>query len=325
VRIAVSGSIANDHLMTFPGRISDQLVADQLHTVSLSFLVDTLDIRRGGVGANIAFGMGQLGARPILVGAAGEDFEEYRVWLDRHGVDTSAVHISQVRHTARFVCTTDSEHNQIGSFYTGAMAEAREIELKAVLDRAGGVDLVCISADDPEAMSRHTEECRDRGIPFAADFSQQIARMEGSEIRTLTEGATYLFSNEYEKELIETKTGWSDEEILGKVGTRVTTLGAKGVRIDRAGEEPIVVGVPKEEVRAEPTGVGDAFRAGFLSGLAWGVSLERAAQVGCMLATLVIETVGTQEYELRRANFLERFTKQYGHDAAEEIQAHLPA
>jgi len=311
--------------MTFPGRFSDQLVADQLHTVSLSFLVDTLDIRRGGVGANIAFGMGQLGARPILVGAAGEDFEEYRAWLDRHGVDTSAVHISRVRHTARFVCTTDSAHNQIGSFYTGAMAEAREIELKAVLDRVGGVDLVCISADDPEAMARHTEECRDRGIPFAADFSQQIARMEGSEIRTLTEGATYLFSNEYEKELIETKTGWSDEEILGKVGTRVTTLGAKGVRIDRAGEEPIVVGVPKEEVRAEPTGVGDAFRAGFLSGLAWGVGLERAAQVGCMLATLVIETVGTQEYELRRANFLERFTKQYGHDAAEEIKAHLPA
>jgi adenosine kinase len=323
VRIAVTGSIANDHLMTFPGRFADQLVADQLHTVSLSFLVDSLEIRRGGVGANIAFGMGQLGASPILVGAAGEDFEEYRSWLDRHGVDTESVHISELRHTARFVCTTDEAHNQIGSFYTGAMSEARQIELQTVVGRVGALDLVCISADDPEAMIRHTEECRNRSIPFAADFSQQIARMDGPDIRTLLEGATFLFANEYEKELIETKTGWTDKEILAKVGTRVVTLGAKGVRIDREGEEPIVVGVPDEERKADPTGVGDAFRAGFLSGLSWGVELERAAQVGCMLATLVIETVGTQEYELKRAHFMERFTKRYGQDAAAEISAHL--
>lgn len=323
MRIAVTGSIANDHLMTFPGRFSDQLVADQLHTVSLSFLVDRLDIRRGGVGANIAFGMGQLGARPILVGAAGEDFEDYRAWLDRHGVDTSSVHISEVLHTARFVCTTDSEQNQIGSFYTGAMSEARLIELSGVAERNGGFDLVCVSADDPEAMARHTEECRTRGIPFAADFSQQIARMDGEEIRNLTDGATYLFSNEYEKGLIESKTGWTDAEILEKVGTRVVTLGAKGVRIERKGEEPIVVGTPKEERKADPTGVGDAFRAGFLSGLSWGLPLERSAQLGCMLATLVIETVGTQEYELHRAHFLDRFTKAYGHDAASEIESLL--
>ncbi|MGI5351979.1 carbohydrate kinase family protein [Streptomyces sp. CA-250714] len=323
MRIAVCGSIANDHLMTFPGRFSDQLVADQLHTVSLSFLVDRLDIRRGGVGANIAFGMGQLGVRPVLVGAAGEDFEEYRAWLDRHGVDTESVHISEVAHTARFVCTTDADNNQIGSFYTGAMSEARNIEIQHVADRVGRLDLVLIGADDPEGMMRHTEECRTRGIPFAADYSQQIARMDGEGIRNLTDGATYLFSNEYEKELIEAKTGWSDEEVLQRVGTRVTTLGKKGARIDRAGEEPIVVGVAEEKKKADPTGVGDAFRAGFLSGLAWGVSLERAAQVGCMLATLVVETVGTQEYELRRVHFMERFTKAYGHDAATEVQAHL--
>ncbi|MBO8203088.1 carbohydrate kinase family protein [Streptomyces smyrnaeus] len=323
MRIAVCGSIANDHLMTFPGRFSDQLVADQLHTVSLSFLVDRLDIRRGGVGANIAFGMGQLGVRPVLVGAAGEDFEEYRAWLERHGVDTESVHISEVAHTARFVCTTDADNNQIGSFYTGAMSEARNIELQHVADRVGRLDLVLIGADDPEGMMRHTEECRTRGIPFAADYSQQIARMDGEGIRNLTDGATYLFSNEYEKELIETKTGWSDEEVLQRVGTRVTTLGKKGARIDRAGQEPIVVGVAEEKQKADPTGVGDAFRAGFLSGLAWGVSLERAAQVGCMLATLVVETVGTQEYELKRVHFMERFTKAYGHDAATEVQAHL--
>jgi adenosine kinase len=323
VRIAVSGSIAHDHLMTFPGRFADQLVGDQLHTVSLSFLVDSLDVRRGGVGANICYGMGQLGAAPILVGAAGADFEEYRAWLDRHGVDTGSVRISEILHTARFVCTTDADHNQIGSFYTGAMSDARLIELKAVADRVGGLDLVHIGADDPEAMLRHTEECRTRGIPFAADFSQQLARMDGTEIRTLTEGAAYLFHNEYEKALVESKTGWSAADVLARVGTRVTTLGARGVRIERAGEDPIEVGCPEEEAKADPTGVGDAFRAGFLSGLSWGTSLERAAQVGCMVATLVIETVGTQEYTLTRGPFMERFAKAYGEAAADEVRPHL--
>ncbi|WP_327157337.1 carbohydrate kinase family protein [Streptomyces tubercidicus] len=323
MRIAVTGSIATDHLMTFPGRFADQLVADQLHTVSLSFLVDELDVRRGGVAANISFGMGQLGTEPILVGAAGNDFEEYRAWLDRHGVDTRSVHISEVLHTARFVCTTDADHNQIGSFYTGAMSEARLIELQHVAERVGGLDLVLIGADDPEAMIRHTEECRTRGIPFAADFSQQIARMDGEAIRTLLVDAAYLFSNEYEKGLIESKTGWTDAEILAKVGTRVTTLGANGVRIERVGEAALEVGVPEENAKTDPTGVGDAFRAGFLSGLAWGVDLERAAQIGCMLATLVIETVGTQEYELHRSHFMDRFTKAYGHEAAAEVQQHL--
>ncbi|MFD4700991.1 carbohydrate kinase family protein [Streptomyces niveus] len=323
MRIAVTGSIATDHLMTFPGRFADQLVGDQLHTVSLSFLVDNLDVRRGGVGANICFGMGQLGTAPILVGAVGPDFEEYRAWLDRHGVDTASVRVSEVLHTARFVCTTDADHNQIGSFYTGAMSEARQIELKSVADRVGGLDLVLIGADDPEAMLRHTEECRARSIPFAADFSQQIARMDGDEIRLLLDGATYLFSNEYEKGLIESKTGWTDAEILARVGHRVTTLGSRGVRIERAGGDLIEVGCAEETAKLDPTGVGDAFRAGFLSGLAWGVGLERAAQVGCMVATLVIETVGTQEYTLRRNNFMDRFTKAYGDEAANEVRSHL--
>ncbi len=322
MRIAVTGSIATDHLMTFPGRFADQLVADQLHTVSLSFLVDNLDVRRGGVAANICFGMGLLGTRPILVGAAGSDFDEYRAWLDRHGVETGSVRISEVLHTARFVCTTDADHNQIGSFYTGAMSEARLIELKSVADRVGGLDLVSIGADDPEAMLRHTEECRSRNIPFAADFSQQIARMDGEEIRILLDGATYLFSNEYEKGLIESKTGWSDEEILAKVGHRVTTLGARGVRIERVKRGGHRGRLPRGDRQGRP----DRRRRrlpGFLSGLAWGVGLERAAQVGCMLATLVIETVGTQEYTLRRTAFMDRFTKAYGHEAAAEVQQHL--
>ncbi|MEU8514221.1 carbohydrate kinase family protein [Kitasatospora sp. NPDC048722] len=323
MRIAVAGSIATDHLMTFPGRFADQLVAEQLHTVSLSFLVDTLDIRRGGVAPNIAFGMGVLGLNPILVGAAGADFAEYRSWLERNNVDCRSVHISETRHTARFMCTTDEDHNQIASFYTGAMAEARSIELKPIADRVGGLDLVLIGADDPQAMVRHTQECRTRGYAFAADPSQQLARLAGDDIREIVDGAAYLFTNEYEAALIESKTGWGADELLARVGTRITTLGSKGVRIERKGETAILVGCAPEETKADPTGVGDAFRAGFLTGLSWDLELERSAQLGCMLATLVIETVGTQEYELRPAAFLKRFEDAYGAAAAADVRPHL--
>lgn len=327
MRVAVTGSIATDHLMSFPGRFAELLVADQLHTVSLSFLVDQLDIRRGGVGPNICFGMGRLGLRPILVGSAGQDFAEYRAWLERHNVDCDSVRISELLHTARFVCTTDADHNQIASFYTGAMSEARLIELQPTADRVGGLDLVLIGADDPEAMVRHTDECRARGIAFAADPSQQIARMGGDELKRLIDGAAYLFSNQYEAALIEQKTGWDAAEIQRRVAVRVTTLGSEGVRITRLEEDgtldTLEVGPPKEEVRSDPTGVGDGFRAGFLAGLSWGVGMELAAQVGCMLATLVIETVGPQEYDLSRGHFLERFAIAYGDAARDEVARHL--
>nr|WP_228563882.1 carbohydrate kinase family protein [Catenulispora rubra] len=313
--------------MSFPGRFSEQLVAEQLHTVSLSFLVDSLEIRRGGVAPNICFGMGKLGLRPILVGSAGEDFGEYRSWLERNNVDCESVRISELLHTARFVCTTDADHNQIASFYTGAMAEARLIEIGPIADRVGGLDLVLIGADDPEAMLRHTQECRERGIPFAADPSQQLARMGGEDIKQLVDGAQYLFTNEYEAALIEQKTGWDADEILRRVGARVVTLGANGVRITRRTEDGDVqvleVATPKEEAKSDPTGVGDAFRAGFIAGLSWGTGEELAAQVGCMLATLVIETIGTQEYDLSRGRFLERFSVAYGTAAASEVVRHL--
>lgn len=323
MRIVVTGSIATDHLMTFPGRFSDSIVLDQLDKISLSFLVDELEVRRGGVAANIAFGMGVLGLNPILVGAVGPDFADYRSWLNRHGVDTESVHVSDVRHTARFVCTTDEHANQIATFYAGAMQEARDIELGPVVERVGGVDLVVIGANDPEAMLRHTEECRYRRIPFAADPSQQLARMHGDEIRLLIDGAAYLFTNEYEAALTEHKTGWSAQEIMDRVGTRVTTLGPNGVRIERRGHDAIQVPTPKETHRADPTGVGDAFRAGFLAGLSWGVSLQRCAQVGSLLATHVIESIGTQEYEVAQRNFLLRIREAYGDLAADEVGAHV--
>ncbi|MEV7011099.1 carbohydrate kinase family protein [Streptosporangium sp. NPDC051022] len=321
MRIAVTGSIATDHLMTFPGRFGDQLIAEQLDRVSLSFLVDDLQIRRGGCAANIAFGMGCLGLRPVLVGAVGADFADYRSWLERHGVDCDSVRVSEIHHTARFLCTTDEEHNQIASFYTGAMAEARMIELGPVADRLDGLDLVLVSPNDPDAMLRHTDEAKNRGIPFAADLSQQLARMPGEDIRRLVDGAAYLFGNDYEKGLIEQKTGWSDEEVLDRVGVRITTLGPKGAVIDRKGEPSLHIAPAPELGKADPTGVGDAFRAGFLAGLAWDLSLERCGQIGNLTATHVLEHVGGQEYELGQRGFLDRFAAAYGPEAADEVAA----
>jgi adenosine kinase len=321
--LLITGSIATDHLMSFPGKFADSLVVDQLDKLSVSFLVEDLEVRRGGCAANICFGLGNLGLRPILVGAVGEDFVEYRAWLERHGVDCDSVHVSPTRHTARFVCTNDSSMAQIASFYAGAMSEAREIELKPIIDRVGPSDYVLIGPNDPEAMLRHTDECRQRGYKFVADPSQQLAFGDGDLIRPLIDGADILFSNEYEASLITQKTGWSADDVLSRVGTWVVTLGPAGVRIDRKGEESIFVDAVPEIEKVEPTGVGDAFRAGFLAALSWGLGHERAAQLGCLLAVYVVEQVGTQEYTLSRAAFLKRLEDSYGAEAVKDIDPHL--
>ncbi|TWP48900.1 carbohydrate kinase family protein [Lentzea tibetensis] len=309
--------------MHFPGRFAEQLVADRLDRISLSFLVDDLVVRRGGIGANIAFGLGVLGRRPILVGAVGEDFDDYRSWLERHGVDTSGVHVSEVAHTARFVCTTDDDMCQIASFYAGAMAEARLIELAPIARE--GLELVLISPDDPQAMLRHADECRQRGYDFAVDPSQQLARMDGAQARAFVEGAKYLFSNDYEWELLLQKTGWTEQDVLARVGMRVTTLGEKGVEIVDANGLALQIPAVAEVAKTDPTGVGDGFRAGFLAGVSGGLGLERAAQLGSLIAVLVLETVGTQEWVLDRAAAIARISEAFGPEAAAEIAGVLPA
>jgi adenosine kinase len=321
VRIAVTGSIATDHLMTFPGRFVDQLMPDKLDKISLSFLVDTLEIRRGGVAANIAFALGCLGLRPLLVGTVGPDFGEYREWLERHGVDTGGVRESAVHHTARFVSTADADLNQIASFYPGAMSEDRDIDLA---DLAGRVDLVLIGATDPAAMLAFTAQCREHKIPFAADTSQQLATLDGDQVRDLVDGAAYLFCNEYEATLTEHKTGWTSDQLTAQVGIRVTTLGANGARVDRAGQAPVLVGPVPGVQPQEPTGAGDAFRAGFLAATAWGLSLERAAQLGNLVAVHALETTG-QEYELAPGPLAERFGAAYGPAAAQDLAGHFSA
>ncbi|WP_245572609.1 carbohydrate kinase family protein [Actinokineospora enzanensis] len=310
--------------MHFPGRFAEQLVTEQLHRVSLSFLVDDLIVRRGGIGANIAYGMGVLGVAPVLVGAVGADFADYRSWLERHGVDCSGVHVSEVANTARFVCTTDDDMCQIASFYTGAMAEARLIELAPVADRVGGFDLVLISPNDPEGMLRHAEESRQRGYTFAVDPSQQLARMEGEQIREFITGADYLFSNDYEWELLRRKTGWSEQEVMDRVGLRITTLGEKGVEIVAKDGTQLHVGAVPETAKVDPTGVGDGFRAGFLAGRAHGLTLERCAQLGSMVAVLVLEVDGPQEWTFDKATAVSRIAGAFGPDAGTEIGAVLP-
>ena len=323
MKIGVAGSVGLDHLMTFSGKFTDSLVAGSLQKVSLSFLVDSLDVRRGGCAANIAFGMGVLGLNPILIAAVGKDWADYDAWLSRHGVDTSHALVSTTLHTAHFVVTTDQELNQIASFFPGAMSEARNIELTPIMEKVGRLDMMVISPDDPEAMLRHSEVCRQQAIPFAADPSQQMARMTGEEIKLLIDGASYLFLNEYELALAMQKTGWTDREILERVKYRVVTLGSMGAKVESAAGEFVQVTCPQEKSKTDPTGVGDSFRSGFIAGLAWGLSHERCAQLGALIATYVIETLGTQEYRFTPAEFVARFAEAYGQTAADEIAVHL--
>ncbi|MGY0496989.1 carbohydrate kinase family protein [Nocardia sp. FBN12] len=322
--IFVSGSIATDHLMTFPGRFAEQFLPDQLEHVSLSFLVDDLEIRRGGVGGNISYGLGALGDAPVLIGAVGADFGDYETWLTAHGVDVSSVRVSRRAHTARFVCTTDRDMAQLASFYPGAMSEAVEVSLPTVVARLGRPNLVLIGANDPAAMLAHTEQCRELGLPFAADPSQQLAFLGGREIRDLIGGAEYLLTNEYEWGLLRRKAKLTESEVLARIGIRVTTLGADGVEIAHSGGDTFRVAAVPETTKVDPTGVGDGFRAGFLFGRAGGLTLERSAQLGSIVAVLVLESVGPQEWTWDTEVALKRLTNAYGQSAGDEIATLWP-
>jgi len=326
MRIAVTGSIATDHLMMFGGKFTDTLIAEKLDKISVSFLVGELQIRRGGVAGNVSYGLGCLGLNPLLVGSVGQDFAEYDSWLTAHGVDTSGVRTSKTSHTARFTATNDEAGNQIASFYPGAMSEDSEIDIIS-LASANAAELVVVGAGDPAAMQQFTADCRAAGVRFAADFSQQVAFLDGGAMRSLIEGAAYLFCNEYEEAVIEQKTGWSGEDILDRVEIRVITLGADGARVERKGTAPVVVGPVKDATLVEPTGAGDAFRCGFLAATAWGLPTERAIQLGNLMAVHALETVGPQEYDLTAATLADRAKHSYGEEAATDtdIAAHLPA
>jgi len=308
MKIVVSGSIAFDYLMRFPGRFSDHFVAGKLDKVSLSFLVEDLTRHRGGSGANIAFNLALLGERPILMGTAGHDFPDYRAWLEGHGVDTSAVRDIPDVFTASFFVNTDSENCQIGSFYSGAMAYSKGYRLVEAVSTPP--DLVINAPSDPKFMLELADECHREGVRHMFDPSQQVIWLDAADLRYGVERSDLLICNEYEWSMIEQKTGFTREQFLGEGKTLIVTHGGEGSHIYAEGEH-VHVPVFRVERVADPTGVGDAYRAGLLKGMASGFDWELCGQIGAVAAAYVLEHPGTQSHHYTLAEFVARFRTQF--------------
>jgi adenosine kinase len=298
----VTGSIAFDYLMSFPGKFTEHFLPEHMTRVSLSFLVDSMDKRRGGCAPNIAYTLALLGETPRLMGTAGQDFDDYRRWLEAAGVDTSLVKEVSDKFTASFFCSTDSENNQIASFYTGAMANAGELSFRTVPD----CRLVIISPNDPGAMVQYAEECRTLGIPYIWDPGQQCARMSGDELRDGLEGSAIVICNDYEFELIRQKTGLDEAAVVARTGALIVTRGEHGCTVHQKAREFAVPAVPPRRI-VDPTGVGDAFRGGLLKGLATGADLEVACRLGSVAATYALEHLGGQSHAYTREEFRTRY------------------
>jgi len=310
MNIVVTGSIAFDYLMSFPGKFTEHFLPEHMSRVSLSFLVDSMDKRRGGCAPNIAYTLALLGERPRLMATAGQDFSDYRRWLEAAHVDTSLVKEVDGKFTASFFCSTDVDSNQIASFYTGAMANAGELSFRDVPD----CGLAIISPNDPGAMLQYADECRTLGIPFIWDPGQQCARMAGDELQDGMAGATIVICNDYEFELIRQKTGLDEDAILAQSGSLLVTRGEQGCSIiERRGRTDVPAVTPHRIV--DPTGVGDAFRGGLLKGMARGASYPVCAQIGSVAATYALEHLGGQSHAYTWPEFLARYETHFGHAA----------
>jgi adenosine kinase len=303
----VTGSIAFDYLMSFPGKFTEHILPEHMQRLSLSFLVDSMDKRRGGCAPNIAYTLALLGERPRLMGTAGQDFDDYRRWLEAAGVDTSLVKQVPDKFTASFFCSTDAESNQIASFYTGAMANAAELSFRT----AGACRMAIISPNDPRAMIQYAEECRALGIPYIWDPGQQCARMSGDELREGLEGAAIVISNDYEFELIRQKTGLDEAAVLSRAGSLIVTRGEQGCTARQGSRQVSVPAVPPHRI-VDPTGVGDAFRGGLLKGLAMGADLETCCRLGSVAATYALEHLGGQSHAYTWDEFQGRYATHFG-------------
>jgi adenosine kinase len=307
MKIVVTGSIAFDYLMFFPGRFVDHLLADQLVEISVSFLVDSLKRQRGGTAPNIAYTLGLLGGQPHVMATAGQDFGEYRNWLEEHGVNTGAIVEYPDDYCASFFVNTDEDQNQIASFYTGAMANASNLRFA---DYAPDADLAIISPNDPSAMRNYVAECKALGIPYIYDPSQQTIRLTGQELREGVDGCYLLTVNSYELGLIQEKTGLSESDIQALAGGTLVTHGRVGSEIAIGGERIHFPSVTPHEV-AEPTGAGDAYRAGLMRGIQLGLPWELSGKMGALCATYVLEHVGTQSHHFTIDEFLFRFRQHF--------------
>jgi adenosine kinase len=303
MNIVLTGSIAYDYLMTFPGTFEEHILPDRLHRLSLSFLVDSLVRRQGGIAANIAYTLALLGERAQVMATVGEDFEPYRRWLEQHGVDTRAIRVVEDVLTASFFVTTDQQNAQIASFYTGAMAAARELSFR---DLAVQPDLCMISPNDPLAMVTYARECVDLEIPYIYDPSQQILRLDGADLEEGIRSCLALFCNDYEFGLIEEKTDLTLDAVRDEVDFLVITLGERGAEIYSKDEDIVVASVPPTHI-VDPTGVGDAFRAGFLKGFAQQLPLHICGRMGALAATYCIEADGPQGHSFDLNTFRARY------------------
>ncbi|HKV99526.1 MAG TPA: carbohydrate kinase family protein [Vicinamibacterales bacterium] len=307
MKIVVTGSIAYDYLMSFPGKFTEHFLPEHFSRVSLSFLVDSMDKRRGGCAPNIAYTLALLGERPRLMATAGQDFGDYRRWLDAAGIDTTLVKDVPDKFTASFFCSTDTANNQIASFYTGAMAHAGELSFRT----AGHVDLAIISPNDPGAMTQYADECRALGIRFIYDPGQQCARMSGEELMHGLSGAEIVICNDYELELIRQKTRLDDTGILARAKALVVTRGEHGSSVIRSSGRVDVPAVTPDRI-ADPTGVGDAYRGGFMKGLAAGADDAVCARLGSVAATFALEHLGGTSHAYTFAEFGARYEKHFG-------------
>lgn len=318
MRIVVTGSLAYDYIMNFPGYFKDHILPDKIHMLSVSFLVDSLRRMRGGVAGNIAYTLALLGDRPLVVATAGQDFGEYRAWMQQQGIDTSGVKLIDDEFTASAFFNTDQSNNQIVAFYTGAMARSRDLSL---LDLGlGPRDLVIISPTDPEAMARYADECRSHGIPFLFDPGKQTPRLEGEQILDGLDGAAVLVGNDYEFAMMAQKTGRSEAELIAAAPLAVLTRGEQGSTIyDNANHQELHIPIAPISAVADPTGAGDAYLAGLVFGLARGLPLEITGRVAALAAAYAIEERGGQEHSFTTAEFAERYTGAFGPSA--EIDA----
>jgi len=305
--ILLTGSVAYDYLMTFPGLFKEQILPERLEKISLSFLVDSMSRQRGGVAPNIAYTMARLGERPRVMATVGEDFTDYRAFLEGVGVDTSLMEVVPELFTASFFATTDLSNAQLASFYPGAMGVAARQSILQVHPRP---DLAIVSPNSPDAMTKFAAECRQAKIPYLYDPSQQILRLEGSELARDMEGAHFLFVNDYEFGLITKKTGWDLAQILKHVKVVVLTRGKDGADLYTGGEQVFIPTVPERQI-IDPTGVGDAFRGGFLTGYAHGWDWTLCGQVGSLAAVYCLEQKGPQNHVYSRTEFVKRFREQF--------------
>jgi adenosine kinase len=315
MRVVITGSIAFDYLMSFPGKFSEHLLADKLHKVSVSFLVDSLLRLPGGVAPNIAYTNALLGGRPKIMATAGQDFKDYQVWLDKHGVDTSGILILEDDYCASFFVNTDEDLNQIASFYTGAMAHADRLSFA---QNAADAELAIISPNDPKAMVAYVSECKSIGLPYIYDPSQQIIRLSGEQLREGLTGSVLLTVNEYELFMIQEKTGLNEEEILSLAGGILITKGESGSEIRIEQKIYDIPAVPPDKV-VEPTGAGDAFRGGLLRGIQLGLSWEVAGRMGALASTYVLENIGPQGHSFTPAEFVDRYRRVFGKEDSLEI------